>query len=278
MIVDTHVHVYPDELRKDQENISKREPHFDLLTHNKVHKWGTAEELIAQMERDGVDQSWIFGFAFKDIGLCRLCNDYVIEAVKRWPDRFKGLAVVPPRDPGMEAEVARCHDAGLVGVGELFPQGQDLALGERCQTKSFVGVCGERNMILVIHTAEPVGHEYDGKGDVGPKEAAQFCMNHPEAKVVFAHWGGGLWLYEAMPEMRRILANARYDTAAWPWLYGGSFLAAAAAVGVGHKILYGSDWPILTYPRYEKRLAEAGIPESVISAVLSENALAFMAP
>ena len=31
------------------------------------------------------------------------------------------MAVVYPLDPGMEKEIQRCHEAGAVGVGELFP-------------------------------------------------------------------------------------------------------------------------------------------------------------
>lgn len=276
MVLDSHVHVYPEELVEDQELISATEPHFDLLTHNKVHKWGTAEGLIARMDDSNVDESWIFGFAFKDIGLCRLCNDYVIEAVKRWPDRLKGFAVVPPLDPGMEAEISRCRDAGLIGVGELFPQGQMLDLDDARQTWRLVGACHETGMILSIHTAEPVGHDYDGKGNVGPREAAQFCLNHPEAKVIFAHWGGGLWLYECMPEMQVALRNARYDTAAWPWLYDAKILSSAFAAGLGHKILYGSDWPILSYPRYDALMTCTGLMDEELNMVRSENASAFL--
>lgn len=276
MVVDAHVHVYPEVLLRDQERISEKEPHFDLLSHNKVHKWGTVDDLIVRMDETGVDQSWIFGFAFRDMGLCRLCNDYIVEAVKRWPDRLKGFAVIPPLNPDMEREIERCHDAGLVGVGELFPQGQMLDLDDIRQTWRLVGACHERNMVISIHTAEPVGHDYDGKGNVGPKEAARFCLNHPEAKVIFAHWGGGLWLYESMPEMREALKNARYDTAAWPWLYDEKILPAAFAAGLGHKILYGSDWPILSYPRYDALLSKTGLSEENLEMVRSKNALSFL--
>ncbi len=91
-VIDVHVHVYPEQFVRDRELISKKEPHFDLLTHNKVHKWGTAEQLIQRMDETGVDQSWIFGFAFRDPGLCAICNDYVIDAVRRYPGRLKGFA------------------------------------------------------------------------------------------------------------------------------------------------------------------------------------------
>ncbi len=278
MISDVHVHVYPEELRRDQEAISKKEPHFDLLTHNKVHKWGTVEELIARMDETGVDESWIFGFSFRDPGLCRLCNDYVIDAVRRYPDRLKGFACVPPMTRGFVAEIERCADAGLVGVGELFPQGQNFALDDARQTWRLASVLEDRGLILNVHTAEPVGHDYAGKGNVGPKEAAGFCMNHPNVKVIFAHFGGGLWLYETMPEMKLYLKNARYDTAAWPFLYGPEILAAAKAAGVLDKMLFGTDWPILDRARFQSRIEGCGLDDEEISAFLGGNAEKFLAP
>lgn len=275
-VIDVHVHVYPEELIRDQEFISRTEPHFDLLTHNKVHKWGTADELICAMDAAGIDQSWIFGFAFRDQGLCRFCNDYIIDAVRRWPDRLKGFAAVSPMARGCRAEIERCHDAGLVGVGELFPQGQNFALDDKRQTWRLAETCAERNMILSIHTAEPVGHEYAGKGNVGPREAAAFCVNHPAAKVIFAHFGGGLWLYESMPEMRLYLKNARYDTAAWPFLYDAQVMAAARAVGVASKMLYGTDWPILDRKRFESRLQNCGLSDEERVGLMGRNAQIFL--
>ena len=59
---------------------------------------------------------------------------------------------------------------------------------------------------------------------MGPKEAAAFCLNHPEVKVIFAHFGGGLWIYEMMPEMKLALKNAYYDTAAAPFFMARLFL------------------------------------------------------
>ena len=107
------------------------------------------------------------------------------------------------------------------------------------------GVLHEANLCVLWHTAEPVGHGYAGKGNVGPKEAAAFCIHHPEVKTIFAHLGGGLWLYELMPEMRLYLSNAWYDLAALPWLYEGTVLKAIQSAGVLDKFLFGTDFPIL---------------------------------
>ncbi|WP_299077438.1 amidohydrolase family protein, partial [uncultured Fretibacterium sp.] len=243
--VDFHIHVYPPEIIRDAESLSLREPYFNALTHNRVHRWATLEDLLDRMERDDVERAVVGGFAFRDLGLCRLCNDYIIEGVRKHPDRLSGLCLVPPMARGACEEILRCAEAGLVGVGELFPEGQNIDISDREQTWRLAGVLQEAGLFVLWHTAEPVGHGYVGKGNVGPREAAAFCWHHPEVRTVFAHLGGGLWLYELMPEMRLCLTNARYDLAALPWLYEPAVLRTIVDAGVAHKFLMGTDFPIL---------------------------------
>ncbi len=276
MVIDCHVHVYPPEIIQNWEKIAEREDHFRTLVTNNVHKWATAEDVIEQMEKDNIDQSWIFGFAFDDIGLCRECNNYVMESVKKHPHKLKGMGVVNPIARGVEDEVGRCAEAGFIGIGELFPQGQGFNLTDMRQTWKIAGLVDELEMFLMFHAAEPVGHEYGGKGNVGPKEAATFSTNHPEVKVIFAHWGGGLWLYELMPEMKMYLQNTYYDTAATPWLYTSGMFDSMFSAGIGKKILYGSDFPILTCKRYVKILEQSGLTGLQKEMVLGKNAIKFL--
>jgi hypothetical protein len=49
------------------------------------------------------------------------------------------------------------------------------------------------------------------------------------------------------------------------------FLAVLAA-GVGHKILYGSDFPLLGMKRYRRMLDEAGLDVEDETALLGGNA------
>lgn len=272
-MIDFHVHVYPPEIIQNSELISKSEPYFNALTHNKVHKWATVDDLLQAMKINGVERSVIFGFAFRDLELCRICNDYVISAVRNYPDRLSGLCVVSPLARGAEAEIIRCAEQGLIGVGELFPEGQGFDITDKRETQKLASILQELGLILLLHTAEPVGHYYIGKGNVGPKEAAIFCSNHPELKVIFAHLGGGLWLYELMPEMKKILANAYYDLAALPWLYEPKILNAIKAAGLIEKFLFGSDFPILNLQRYEKLFMASELNAEDIEAVKRRNAL-----
>ncbi len=272
MIIDTHVHLYPPDVVREWEKIAEKEPYFRLLCSGKVHKWAVAEDLFDMMESDGIDQCWTTSFAFRDPGLCRHCNDYVMETAARSGGRVKGLAVVNPLSRDFEKEIFRCREAGMIGVGELFPDGQVFDITDERQTWRLAAACRDAGMFLMLHTAEQVGHDYPGKGSAGPKEAAAFCLNHPGLAVVFAHMGGGLWQYEMMPEMKICLQNAWYDTAAVPFLYDAPIFRAVFAAGVGHKILYGSDFPLLRIKRFKRMLGEASLSPEEESALLGGNA------
>jgi hypothetical protein len=195
-----------------------------------------------------------------------------METAARSGGRVKGLAVVNPLTRDFEKEILRCREAGFIGVGELFPDGQVFDITDNRQTWRLAATCQDAGMFLLLHTAEQVGHDYPGKGKAGPTEAAAFCLNHPGLAVVFAHMGGGLWQYEMMPEMKIYLQNAWYDTAAVPFLYDAKVFRAVLAAGVRHKILYGSDFPLLGMKRYRRMLDEAGLDVEDEAALLGGNA------
>ncbi|MDD4160301.1 MAG: amidohydrolase family protein [Synergistaceae bacterium] len=270
--IDAHVHIYPPEIEREKERISKKEPWFEGMINSKVHKWGTAEELVSHMDEHGIVSSLVTGFAFRDQGLCRIMNDYVLDSAKKYRGRILPLAVVSPCAKGAADEILRCAELGAAGVGELFPDGQELDISDKGQTWRMVGACMEAGMFILFHTAEQVGHQYKGKGHTGAEKAAAFCMNHPQIKVVFAHFGGGLWAYESMPEMKLALSNAYYDTAAWPWLYSHKVIDGIFSSGAGSKFLFGSDWPILKYPRYEKLISLSSLSEEQKEMLLYRNA------
>lgn len=276
MIVDTHVHVYPPQIREHWREIAEKENYFGTLVRSAAHKWGTAEDVLAAMEEDGVEQSWICGFAFSDIELCRVCNDYVIEAASSSSGRLKALIVVPPLARGMEDEIARCAESGAIGVGELFPDGQDFFIDDSRETWRLVAACHENDLFLTLHCAEPVGRQYAGKGVIGPREAYAMAVMHPELRIILAHWGGGLFMYELMPDVRTDLRNVWYDTAATPYLYSHSIYDSVTTAGIADKILYGSDFPLLRLPRYRKMVDASGMSESQKEAYYFGNAQALL--
>ena len=271
MIIDVHVHVFPPDVVNRIEEYTAKDQFLCDICASPVHKYATADEMLEEMDRCGVDKALISGFASSDPGLCREMNDYVLQAVKQHPERFSAMVAVSPLDPGMEKEIARCHQAGAVGVGELFPWGQGFNL-EGQAVDRLAGICLERNLPLLLHVNENVGHHYTGKGDLSVKEAAEFAGRHPDLTIIFAHWGGGLLFYELMPTLRRRLQNVYYDTAAGPFLYDKRIYRVAREIGILHKILLGTDYPLISPRRYMKEIAETGLTAEEQAMILGDNA------
>ena len=254
--IDFHVHLTPPDISRDLRRYAGREPYFALLSQSPRNRFADADGVVSMLGDSGFDAAVVFGFGFKDPGLCRLANDYVIESSRLHPQKLVGFMSVSPGARGAEREIARCHDAGLRGVGEIFPEGQDFEIDDAGKTRAFAGACAERGLPVIVHVNEPVGHDYPGKTGTSLRRIAHFVENHGELRIVLAHLGGGLPFYEAMPELRAAFRNVFYDTAAVPLLYDESVYQAALALGLGGKIVFGSDFPLLSPSRYMPQMAK----------------------
>ena len=272
MKIDFHVHVTPPDIIKDWKSIAQREEYFKLISESPVNKFATAEDIVEELENSGVDKAVVFGFAFKDMGLCRYVNDYVAEAIKKYPDKLIGYISVMPTSRELEQEIDRCMGMGLEGIGEIFPHGQGFDIADPKEMSDLSNICIERDIPLIIHTNEPVGHYYCGKTDTTPVKASAFAQNFPDITVIFAHWGGGLLFYELMPEIRRQNKNVYYDTAASPLLYDKNIYKVAKDIEVLDKVLFGSDFPLLPMKRYLQEIAESGLTQEEQALIKGENA------
>ena len=89
---------------------------------------------------------------------------------------------------------------------------------------------------------------------------------------MFAHLGGGLPFYHAMPEVAASLANVWYDIAALPFLYRPSAIGAAVATAGSDRILFASDYPLMSYPRVKEHVRSAGLDAGQRNAIMGGNA------
>ncbi len=266
-VVDAHVHIFPPQMIAERNSYLSRDDRFAALYADPRARMATAEEVVAEMDRTGVATSVVFGFAFKDQGLCREVNDYVLASTRTHKGRLAGLACTSPGTPGSVREVVRCLDAGMRGCGELTPGATAADLEELTE---IAGLLRERELPLLVHANEPVGHDYPGKSGFGPEACVACAQAYPGLSLVFAHLGGGAFLYEAMPELRHTLADVYYDTSAVPYLYDpGIYHAAAATAGI-RKVLFGSDYPLLSPARYREGLS--GLSSEARTVILGDNA------
>ena len=280
MIIDFHTHIFPGAVRSARENFFDNEPAFKLLYDMPKSSLVGVDDLVATMDEQGVDVSAVFGFPWINGDTARLNNDYILEAVGRYPDRLKGFACFDMSWDGAADEARRCIQAGLSGVGELafYLSGIDETALE--QLEEVMAVCRDAgNLPVMIHTNEPVGHYYPGKTPVTIEQVYGLARRYPDNRIVLAHWGGGILFYHLLKKnAKTVLKNIWYDTAASPFLYDADIYRVAVELGVIDKVLFGTDFPLLKPARYYKDFQASGISDKHRAMVSGENARQLLWP
>jgi hypothetical protein len=283
-IVDAHVHAYPTEVAADPGAWGRARGETgwaDCVApegRRSIQGWADPDALIADMDEAGVDACVMLGWYWERQETCDLQNGWYSEWIRRHPGRLMGFAAVQPAaGPRSIDGLKRALDSGLCGVGESLPQAQGFALDDPLW-RQVVETAVSRRVPVTLHATDP------GAGPAaGPKTPlgayVQLAREYPEATLILAHWGGGLAL-RGLPERERLPANLYFDTAASPLLYDlGAFRRAVDRVGA-ERILYGSDYPLILYPRESRRpgfkrflgeIERAGLGVGERAAILGSN-------
>lgn len=288
MIIDAHIHMYPPYVYANPVAWARQvdEPYWGTLmgdnpTGTTIQGWVTVEQLIADMDAAGVDKVVLQGIYFRHHRNCVAQNNWYIDWCRQFPDRLLGFATVQPL-AGSRAldEVKRAVDHGLRGIGEILPYAQ----GHSIRDEAFLAVVElaiSLKIPLCLHGAEPVGPNYPGRAYTPLEDYVWLAEQYPELKLILAHLGGLLPFYELNPRIRKIMYNVYYDTAAVPLLYRAAVYKAVVEVVGPEKILYGSDYPLLLYPRQTRtpgftrllsELRAAGLAPAQLALILGQNA------
>lgn len=287
MIIDAHIHMYPPYVYADPVAWARQmdEPYWGALVGDNpagttLQGWVTVEQLIADMDAAGIDRVVMQGIYFRHHQTCVAQNDWYIDWCRRYPDRLLGFATVQPL-AGRQAldEVKRAIDNGLCGIGEILPSAQ----GHTMRHDEFLAVVElaiNLDIPLCLHGAEPVGHNYPGRASTPLQDYVWLAEQYPDLKLILAHLGGLLPYYELNPTIKKIMGHVYYDTAAVPLLYRAEVYKSVVDIVGPEKILYGSDYPLLIYPRrtrtpgFNHLLAEitgSGLAEEALRLILGEN-------
>jgi predicted TIM-barrel fold metal-dependent hydrolase len=271
MIIDFHTHIFPPEIKNNRDKYLKLDPQFSSLYGDIKAKLASAEDLIQNMNEQGIDISVVQNFQWGDPQICHQTNEYIIESVKLNPDRLIGFGMICWDSPDMVIpEIEFCAQNGLKGIGEIRPSPglfQNIA-GLVPIIQSIVSC----DMVVCTHSSEPLGHIYSGKGDLTPAVLYPFISAFPDLKLVCAHWGGGLPFYSLMPEVRKSFQNVYFDSAASPYLYQPQIYNQVASLVGSEHILFGSDYPLLKPQRLIKEIQSLNLNEIVLNQISGNNA------
>ncbi len=264
LVIDAHVHAFPDEIIASRDDLIRRDHWFGHLYVSPMALLTNDTDLLASMATCGVDQAVLCGFPWSDPGLCRLNNDWMAATSASSDGRLSWLGIVVPNHPSASREAERCFALGAVGIGELNADGQGFDLSDPLSLATLTATCVAAGRPVLLHATEPVGRAYPGKGTATPDRLLRFLAANQDLDVVLAHWGGGLPFYELMPDVAALCRRMRYDTAASPYLYRHDILEVAATLVGPDRILWGSDFPVLSQGRFLRRTLATDIdPESL---------------
>ncbi len=273
MIIDFHTHIFPRDIRENREKRFPAEPAFKLLYQSAKSRLIGAADLIDAMDKNRVDQSVVFGFPWKNSAVFKPHNDYIMEMVQKYPDRLIGFGCFEPCGKDAVSEADRCITAGVSGIGELafYHNGIDESALDRLAP--IMELCAGRDLPVLIHTNEPVGHNYHGKTPITMAQIYRLIKRFPGNKIVLAHWGGGIFFFGLLKkEVKESFKNVYFDTAASPYLYDSKIYQIAGNIIGVDKILFGSDYPLLPPPRYFSEMAQAGLTKIQLGKISGENA------
>ncbi len=289
--VDAHIHLYPAEVAADPAawGRARGEPGWTERVapagRRSIQGWADPDALIADMDAAGVRACVMLGWYWQRQETCDLQNGWYSRWIRRHPGRLMAFAAVQPAAGAKAVEgLERALDAGLCGVGEMLPQAQGFDLDNPWWGR-VVAAAVRRRAPVTLHATDPQAGPHAGP-TTPLDDYVRLARDHPGATFILAHWGGGLAL-RGPPAGGELPPKLYFDTAASPLLYDpGVFRRAVDRVGSG-RILYGSDYPLILYPKLDSRpgftrflgeIARSGLSEGERTAILGSNIRRLLAP
>ncbi|MDA1241075.1 MAG: amidohydrolase family protein [Chloroflexi bacterium] len=252
MIVDIHTHIFPPALIQARSRLAERDPAFAEIYADPKAKMATAGDLLDSMAEAGVDASVACGFWWGDAAVAADHAAYLVESAAGSGGRIIAFVSGAPMP-------------GAAGVGEVR---------ERDPAHIEAGA-----LPLLVHASEEAGHQYRGKaGGLSPGALWELLADRPQARVIAAHWGGGMPFLALMPEVRALIDDGRliFDTAATAYLYSADAYRLGFALAGPGGVAWGSDFPLRSQSR-DRAEVEAALPDAAQrAAVLGENAARFL--
>ncbi len=274
MIIDSHIHLLPRKARRNRAAFCAKDAAFSTLYAKEKAKIASEDDIITYLDQSCIDKAVVFGFPWEDHEIVRMNNDEIWNFHAKRPDRIIPFAVLSTLG-GDEAhkEAERTIDAGFAGLGELAMYRGGWSLADFEALTPSLEIAENAQVPVVIHVNEPVGHDYPGKIPVDFRGLVRLIKAHPDLDFILAHFGGGVFVYALMPEISKVLARTYLDTAAAPYLYKSKVLEIACDIMGFDKVLFGSDYPLLSLARYIKQLDVADLKLEIRRAILGGNVM-----
>ena len=209
-------------------------------------------------------------------GRAQVPNDEVLALASANADVMIPFASVNPmRGPQAVAEARRLIEAGVRGF-KLHPPLQEFHANDRA-AYPFYEVVNDARLPVVIHTGHSgIGTGMPGGGGVRlkyghPMDVDDVAVDFPEMPIILAH-PSFPWQDEAISICLH-KPQVYIDLSGWSPKYFSPVLVQYANTLLKHKMLFGSDYPLITPDRWLRDFDKIDIRDEVRPLILKENAI-----
>jgi predicted TIM-barrel fold metal-dependent hydrolase len=224
----------------------------------------TLDDLLTEMEATGVDMGVLH--AEYAHGEPEEWNSRVVDAIKRYPEKFIGIGTVDPaRGPRAVHEARRClEDYGFRGIN-MQPC---VSRVPATDPKSYLiySVALEYGATVTLHTG--VNFFRSAPISLGrPADICRVACDLPDLRIVACH-GGWPWTAEmAAVAWKHPNVYVEFGAVAPKYVTrpgtGWEVLWGLAHNQLGKQTMFGTDWPLLGYDRALREFEVAGVtPET----------------
>jgi len=210
------------------------------------------------------------------LGRRRIPNEEICEAAQKNSDMMVAFASIDPHKGKMGAREARrlIEEHGVKGF-KFHPTVQGFLPYDRMAWPLYE-VIAEYKLPAIFHS----GHSGIGSGmrcggglklaNSNPMLLEDVAMDFPDIQIVVAHpsWP---WQDEAL-SLALHKPNVWIDLSGWSPKYFPAQLVQYANTLLKDRMLFGSDYPLITPERWMKDFDEAGFKDKVKPLILKENA------
>ncbi|CAG0967267.1 MAG: amidohydrolase family protein [Candidatus Methanoperedens sp.] len=213
----------------------------------------SAEEIVAEMDRLGIDRAVIFPFSERTPGTSfSFANNSTAEAINKYPDRLIGFARLDPNF-GKKAveELRRDVGIGLVGL-KLHPSSQKFSL----RSEYLKEILKEASVLDI-----PIIFD-SGKKESPPEQFGELAELFPDAKIILAHMLGD-FLPVALHHQ-----NIYLQTTGMPRK---EIIQEAVEDLDAERIIMGSDSPYISMESELTKIKSLNISEMEKKLIMGEN-------
>jgi uncharacterized protein len=210
------------------------------------------------------------------MGRRRLGNDEVLAAARENPDVLIPFASVDPHKGKLAVREAReLISAGVRGF-KFHPNTQAFWPNDRAWYPLYETIA-DAGLIALFHSGTTgIGAGMPGGGGVHLKYSNPMCVDDvaadfPELDIILAH-PSFPWQDEALA-IAVHKPNVYIDLSGWSPKYFPENLIRYTNTQLKHKMLFGSDFPLITPDRWLSDFEKIGIRDEVRPLVLKENAV-----